>query len=80
MLIRITADNIDYYSNLLKEVSRENGSTDVLRIFEFEHVRYIYSYPIDHFVRMKQLDELSTTNQLIYSGLNCVSDKQREAL
>ncbi|XP_031641127.1 probable cation-transporting ATPase 13A3 [Contarinia nasturtii] len=78
--IRITADNIAYYSSILKEICRENGSTNKIRTFEFEHVRYIYNYHIDHFVRLRQLDELSTTNQLIYSSLNCVSDKQRDAL
>lgn len=75
-----TTDTIAFYLDVLKEVSRENSSTNEIRIFEFEHIRYIFNNQIDQFVRMRQLDELSTTNQLIHSNFNCVSGEQRDAL
>lgn len=46
-----------------------NGaSDDLLRLFEFEHVRYIFNDRDEQFVRLRQLDEISTTNQLIHAA------------
>lgn len=80
LVIRPTADTISYYSNILREIRRDNASSNEIRIFEFEHVRYIFNNHIDQFVRLRQLDEISSINQLIiYSNYNSVSDEQREA-
>lgn len=79
-MIRPTAATIAYYLTVLNEINRENASTSEIRIFEFEHVRYIFNHHIDQFVRMRNLDELKTTNQLIHSNLSGVSNEQRDAL
>lgn len=80
LVIRLNDENTALYNEILNEISRDSASTNDIRIFEFEHVRYIFNYHIDLFVRMRQLDEISTTNQLIHTSLNCVSDEQRNAL
>lgn len=79
-VIRPTADTIEYYADILKEISSENASTNEIKVFEFEYVRYIFSNRIEQFVRMRQFDEISTTNQLMHSSINYVSDKQRDVL
>lgn len=79
-MIRPTADTISYYANILREIRRDNASTNEIRIFEFEYVRYIFNNHVDQFVRLRQLDEISSINQLIiYSNYNSVSNEQRKA-
>lgn len=81
LVIRPTADTFTHYSDILREINRESTSINEIRIFSFENVRYIFNNHIDQFVRMRQLDEISNTNQLIiYSNYNSVSDEQREAM
>lgn len=79
-MIRSTTDNSDYYAEILHEISPENASTNEIRMFEFEHVRYIFNYRYEEFVRMQHLDEISTTNQLIYPNESGISVDKRDAL
>lgn len=76
-VIRITADVFEYFTEILKEINKNNASITELHIFEFEHVRYIFNNRIEQFVRMRQLDEISSTNQLIHSQFIGVTDKER---
>lgn len=80
IVIHPTADMIEYYSNILNEISRENESNEAIRIVDFEHVRYVFSNFTDEFVRLRQFDEVSTTNQLIHPNGNIVPQHQRDVL
>lgn len=79
-LIRLTSDKNDYYLETLREIQNENESTNEIRMFAFEHVRYIFNNRIEQFVRMQHFDEISTTHQLIYPNGNGISDSERDAL
>lgn len=79
-LIHVTADVVEYFTEILREISKQNASITELQIFEFEHVRYIFNNRIEQFVRMRQLDEISTTNQLMHSHFIGVTDKERDFL
>lgn len=79
-VIRPTADTIEYYTDILKEINTDNASLTEIKVFEFEFVRYIFNHRIEQFVRMRQFDEISTTNQLMHSSVNYVSDTQRDVL
>lgn len=79
-MIRPTTDKIDYFVEILREISQENASINEIRMFEFEHVRYIFNHRIEQFVRMQHLDEVSTTNQLIYPNESGISSDERGAL
>lgn len=79
-VIRPTTDKIDNYVEILHEISQENASTNEIRMFEFEHVRYIFNHRFEQFTRMQHLDEISTTNQLIYPNESGISINQRDAL
>lgn len=79
-VIRPATDKIDYFVEILHEISQENASTNEIRMFEFEHVRYIFNHRIEQFVRLHHLDEISTTNQLIYPNESGISNNERDAL
>lgn len=80
LVIHSSADIIEHYSDVLKEFGSENESNNDIRAFDFEHVRYVFSNSTDEFVRMRQFDEVSTTNQLIHPGGRLVRGQQRDAL
>lgn len=79
-VIRPTSDKIDYYVEILDEIRQENASINEIRVFEFEHVRYIFNHRFEQFVRLQHLDEISTTNQLIYPNESGISMDKRDAL
>lgn len=70
------------YREILKENNTHRSSVSQIRTFVFEHVPYVFNYQIEQFVRMQNLDEISTANQLIGSDSdqNGFSDDQRNAL
>lgn len=70
------------YRDILKEINTHRSSVTQIRTFVFEHVPYVFNYRIEQFVRMQNLDEISTINQLIGSGLgqNGFTENQRSAL
>lgn len=79
-LIRPTYDKNEFYLEILREIRRENASNNAIQMFEFEHVRYIFNYRIEQFVRMQHFDEISTTHQLIYPNGMGITDSERAAL
>lgn len=72
--------NIISYNDVLKQINNDHSSVNQIRIFTFEHVRYVFNYRVDQFVRMQNLDEFSTTNQLIHSNQIGLTTDQRSAL
>lgn len=75
------------YRDILNEINTHRSSVSQIRTFDFEHVPYVFNYRIEQFVRMQNLDEISSINQLIVgcgsvsgSGQNGFSDDQRDAL
>lgn len=76
-----TDSDVSSYSAILNEINDSRSSIKQIRIFRFEHVRYMYNYRIERFVRMQNLDEVSTTNQLMnQSNQNGIDTAQRDAL
>lgn len=70
------------YRDILKEINTHRSSVSQIRIFVFEHIPYVFNYRLEQFVRMQNLDEISTVNQLIGfdSDQNGLADDQRDAL
>lgn len=70
------------YRDILKRINTQRSSVSQIRTFVFEHVPYVFNYRIEQFVRMQNLDEISTTIQLIGTGSdqNGFTDDQRDAL
>lgn len=69
---------------ILKEINTHRSSVSQIRTFVFEYVPYVFNYRIEQFVRMQNLDEISTSNQLIDSNSvsyqNGFTGDQRDAL
>lgn len=80
IVIRCTADMIELYFGVLQEINRDNEANNEIRIFDFERIRYVFSNRIDEFVRMRQFDEVSTTNHLCHPNGNVVHDNRRDDL
>lgn len=78
--MNVTKESAKYYEDILKEINHEYENCHKIRIFLFEHVRYIFNNRTKQFVRMRDLDEVSTTNQLIYANESGVGADQRKFL
>lgn len=74
----IQTNDIQLYLRALREIMRDNDAIDnEIRVFDFEHVRYVFNNRTEQFVRLRQFDEMSTTNQLIHPDPPGVNVKER---
>lgn len=70
-----------YQLDFLAKILQDNfGSHNKVRLFEFEHVRYVFNARDELFVRLRQFDEIATTNQLIHAGSTGLRFKERFVL
>lgn len=51
-----------------------------IRLFTYEHVRYVLNADSEQYVRLRNLDESSTVNGIMHSRNNGVSSARREIL
>lgn len=79
-MLRVTYESAKYYDQIIREINNEHSSCNEIRIFIYEHVRYIFNHRYEQFERMKDLDEVSTTNQLIHSNNTGIGGEQRQLL
>lgn len=51
-----------------------------IRLFLFEHVRYVLNIDTEQFIRLRNLDEISTVNEIMLGKNNGVNASKRDAL
>lgn len=51
-----------------------------IRLFIYEHVRYVLNIDTEQFIRLRNLDEISTVNEIMHVKNNGVSATKRDAL
>lgn len=76
----VNSEKAIHFNRILRDINEDFSSNEEIRLFEFEHVRYVFEYRTEQFVRILNLDETLTTNQLIKFPYEGVSDTQRDAL
>lgn len=68
------------YNDVLNGINGRFSFNNELRLFEFEHVRYVFDYRTEQFIRIWNLDESLTTNELIQCAHDGITDDQRSEL
>lgn len=77
-IIKLTNDRISFYENIFNERSQSFSQNNHLRLFIFEHVRYIMNFDIDEFVRLENLDEIIDASDLLTEQNEGVTPSERD--
>lgn len=67
----------DFYGQIFKQRIHEFTCNRQLRLFMFEHVRYIMNAETEEFVRLKNVDETLDANGLLVSHSEGVTELER---
>lgn len=79
-ILQSDAQRRTQYADLLNAITERFSFNNEIRLFEFEHVRYVFDYRTEQFIRIWNLDETLTTNELIQCPQQGISDIQRNEL
>lgn len=79
-ILRSDSPQRTLYDDFLSGINGRFSFNNEIRIFVFEHVRYVLDYRTEQFIRIWNLDETLTTNELIQCAHNGISDAQRNEL
>lgn len=80
VILNIDKETLSKCSQVLYFANRSSGHGNQIRMFTFEHVPYVLNEETENFERLKNLDEISTTNDLLQSNRAGVTDQQRDVL
>lgn len=67
-----------FYGQIFQQRVHEFTCNDQLRLFLFEHVRYIMNAETEEFVRLKNVDETLDSNGLVVSHIEGIAELERE--
>lgn len=71
--------------NIDQDDQSAKGSINIImnnqiRLFIYEHVRYVLNTDTEQFVRLRNLDESSSVNDILHAKNNGVNSSKREVL
>lgn len=78
--IDLTSDRSSFYRQIFSDRSDTFSINHRMRLFIFEHVRYVMSADIDEFVRLENFDEIIDASDLLATHNTGVVSSERELM
>lgn len=78
--IDMTNDRSNFYRQIFTDRSNTFSINHRMRLFIFEHVRYVMNADIDEFVRLENFDEIIDANDLLATHNAGVVTSERELM
>lgn len=80
IVLNVSNDSVKSFSHIVKGKHHNFSTTNEARWFIFENIRYILNNRTQEFERIKNLDEVLITNDLLFSHNDGVSETERDIL